>query len=777
MTQASVIAAVSAISLLPVAAPQVVAGDGTARLLEEITVTARKREEGLQDAPIAISAFTGDSLAYRGVTNIGQIAEFTPNLTFQNNPSFGGSSNAAAVYLRGVGQKEFLPTTEPGVGIYVDGVYIARSVGAIFDLIDIERVEVLRGPQGILFGRNTIGGAISLTTRKPTETLGGSASLTLGEDSRADFKGTVNLPLGDKLYSSLSLASFNRDGYVTREDGIDLGDDDTLTGRLALRWLPSDQLTLDLAVDMTRDRENGPAFTLADINFGNPVDPNTPPMVVINNVGANLAAGGPAVPCAVPGMAFNPAVPGCYDKRYIQGDDFNAGTAPAFSDMDLWGASLSAAWAISDGLELRSITAVRDLDSEFSRDGDHSPLLISQFFDSLEQQQFTQELQLLASSDRLNWILGLYYFEEDGDNINLLDFVVSSFRSGGRFDNEAKAVYGQLTYDLSDKLSATLGVRYTEEDKGFLPDQIIFDNPFQGSGDPQLDAPFLAAGERVLPFISKTVTVRETTPMVNLAYRLTGQLMAYASYSEGFKSGGFTQRVFPPLVAGFTAPAGTPDIDLIPTYEPEFVEVYELGLKYASSDRRLTINAAVFHTDYQDLQVQVFTSVAPVTENAASASIDGFELETQWVPGGGWVLNLGVGYLDAGYDELDEAVTLFPVHNDFERVSEWSWSGAASKEFSLKSGGAVVARMDWSYRSEFFNDSFNTPEIAQDAYSVLNASVAWSSADEAHRITFGATNLSGEEYLVTGVAGDAFQSREVIYARPTEWYLVYGFSF
>lgn len=755
------------------------AGSRISALIEEVTVTARKREEGLQDTPIAVSAFTGDALEYRGVSNIGQIADFTPNLTFQNNPSFGGSSSSAAVYLRGVGQKEFLPTTEPGVGIYVDGVYIARSVGAILDLIDVERIEVLRGPQGTLFGRNTIGGAISLTTKKPDEELGGKVELKVGSDDRTDLKAYANIPLTDTLFSRFSVASFKQDGYLTREDGVDLGDDDTLTGRIALRWIPSDNLQIDFAADATKDRENGPALHLLGINYGSPIDPDTPPMGVIHNVGANLAAGGPAAPCAFPGATLNPAVPGCWDDRYVQGDSFNAGTAPAFSESDLWSAGLTVDWTVNDALQIKSITAFRDLDSEFSRDGDHSPLLISQFYDSLEQEQFTQEFQFLgtAMEDRLQWILGLYYFQEEGDNVNLLDFVLSSFRSGGQYDNEASAIYAQTTFDVTDKMSLTLGLRYTDETKKFLPDQIIFNNPFQGSGDPNLDAPFLAAGSRILPFLEKELEIEETTPYLNLSYQWNDNLMTYLSYSEGFKSGGFTQRVFPPIVAPFTAPAGTPDIDLIPTFDPEFVEVYELGFKYSTDDNRLKLNGAIFHTDYDDLQVQVFTSVAPVTRNAASASIDGFELELQWAPGEGWLVDAAVGYVNAKYDDIDQATTFISGSNDFERVSEWTWSAAVSKEFFLGDMGTLIPRVDWAYRSEFHNDAFNTEIISQDSYDTLNANITWLSPNEAWKVVMGGTNLTDEEYLVTGIAGDAFQAYEGMFARGSEWYLTVGYTY
>lgn len=763
----------TAIGYLSTCAPVAISAPDNQWLMEEIIVTARKREEGLQDAPLSISAFTAQDLEYRGITNIAEIAAFTPNLVFQNNPSFGGASNTAAIYIRGVGQKEFLPTTEPGVGLYVDGVYIARSVGAILDLIDIERVEVLRGPQGTLFGRNTIGGALSITTRKPQQEFEGKLDLTYGTDAYSNLKGYINFGLTEKLFASINLSVAQQDGYVERTDGTDLGDDDTMVGRIALRWLASDNLEVNFTVDSTRDRENGPALNLVGINLGNPVDPDTPPFAVLHNIGANMAAGGPPVPCATPNAPLNLAVPGCYDNRYLASEGDNQGTAPAFSDTDILGSNLTLEWQISENLKFKSITAYRNLESEFGRDGDHSPLTISEFIDLMDQDQFTQELQFLGSTadTRLQWIVGIYYFEESGNNINLLDFTASRFRSGGKFDNESRAVFMQASYDLTDDLSLTAGLRYTDETKQFLPDQIIFENKFAGTGTP-LDAPFLQAGSRILPFLRKEIDISETSPLINLTYNFSNDLMVYASYSEGFKSGGFTQRVFPPIVVPFTAPAGTPDIDLIPTFEPEFVEVYELGFKWTAFENRLKLNGAIFHTEYDDLQIQVFTSVAPVTKNAASAEIDGFELELKALSDTGWFVELAVGYVDAAYTDIDEATTFVAKNNDFERISDWSVSGAISKDINLDIDGQLIARLDWSYHSSFFNDTFNTPIISQgDSYEVVNANIAWLDANQAWKVTLGVTNLLDDDYLITGIIGDAFQSYEQMENRGREWWI------
>jgi len=756
------------------------AQEGSGWQIEEVTVTARKREESLQDTPIAVTAFSGEGMEKRGMTKLNGIAAYSPNMSFQSNPSFGGASNAASIYIRGVGQKEFLPTTEPGVGLYVDGVYIARSVGAILDLVDIAQVEVLRGPQGTLFGRNTIGGAISITSQKPSEEFSGKISATVGTDSKRVIKGSVDIPLSDNLLSRISFADMQQDGYVHRTDGIDLGDDNTQTGRLNLLWTPSDSSEVNFSLEFSKDRENGPAMSLLGINLGNPIDPETPPMAVIHNVGANAAAGATnGAPCANPGMPINLAVPGCYDLRYKVGDDQNLGTAPAFSNSDFMASNLNVSLDLNDNISFKSITAWRDLDAEFARDGDHSPHRVSQFHDTLEQKQFTQEFQLLGNhfDDSLNWIFGLYYFKEDGNNVNTLDFVMSNFTSGGRFENTSKAAFGQATWNVNDWFSLTMGLRYTEEDKSFSPDQVILNNYFAGSGHPLLDAPFMQVGTRVLPFATDSQSISELTPMINASFHVSDELMVYSSYSEGFKSGGFTQRVFPPQVAGFTAPAGATDQELIPDFAPEFVEVYELGAKYTGLDGRLRINGAVFHTVYDDLQVQVFTSVAPVTKNAASAKITGWELETQWLPAENWLIEASYGWLNARYDDISFEETFIRADNEFERVPERTASIAINHDWDLGEAGILTGRLDWSYRSKEYMDSFNTELIAQPSYDLLNANLNWTSADEQWEVLLALKNLSDEKYLMTGIIGDAFQTYEGIYNRGREFSLTAQYHF
>ena len=754
-------------------------------LIEEVVVTARKREESLDDLPLSVTAFTGESLEARGVDQISQLANYSPNVTFQNNPSFGGASNNAAVYIRGIGAKEFTPTTDPGVGIYVDGVYIARSVGAILDLLEFERVEILRGPQGTLFGRNTIGGAVNITTVRPNNEFGGKVAFKGGTDERLDLQGTVNIPLSDEFFIKASAATFNQDGYVERLDGTDLGDDNTDTARFAARWIPSDRLTLDWSVDWTEDKENGPAMSLTDIRFGPvTIDPSTPPFVFFNNIAATLGGAvpnplppGPPPPECATDAAPVSANPLCYDDRYINGvNGVNEGTAPAFSETTVWGTSFDISWDVTDNLELRSITAYRSLESQFSRDGDHSPFTISQFFDDLDHEQVTQELQLLGSNfdQRLNWILGFYYFKEDGKNENLLDFNISSFRSGGFFDNSSIAVFAQGTYDITDRLHLTAGLRWTEDEKSFLPDQEIFTlNPALAGF---LSAPqqfIFTPGTPILPSVEKTLKENELTPMVNLSYDWSEELMTYVSYREGFKSGGFTQRVLPPLIPGITCSA-VPE-ECIPGFEPEFVTVYEGGFRYTSADSRLRLSGSVYYTDYEDLQISVFTSVAPVIQNAAGATIIGFELEGQYATSNDIFIEGSVGYTDAEYDEIDPT-TRVNVDNELERVPEWSLNASVSKDLFINNW-TVTPRLNWSYRSEHFNDAFNSPQLRTDDYHLLDFNLAVRDISERYSVTFGVTNITDEEYMISGVFGDAFSSYEGLFSRGREWYVRLGYNF
>ena len=752
----------------------------TSVLMEEITVTARRRPETLADLPMSVSAYGADSLEIRGIRRIDEIDRISPNIKFQNNPSFGGSSNSAAVRIRGIGSAEFTPTTDPSVGIFVDGVYLARTIGSILDILDFDQVEVLRGPQGTLFGRNTIGGVVNVTTKRPSEDFNAKISGTYGTDNWLDIRGSVNFPISDTFFAKISAGTFNQDGYVERSDGLDLGDRSSVVAKLDLRWEPSDAFVADFAFDVSSTEENGPAMSLIDIRFGpQTIDPSTPPFVFFNNVAATLGGavpnplppGPPPPECATDAAPVNIANPFCYDDRYISGvNESNQGDSASFSDVDVFGAALTLEWDINDWLALKSITSYREIDSQFARDGDHSPLVISAYADDLEQEQVSQEIQLLGDvmDGRFDWILGFYYFQEDGQNVNTLDFLISSFQSGGFFDNQSIAVFGQGTFDITDRWHLTAGVRWTEDERKFLPDQVIFTfNPDTAGFFSPMQQFIFQPGTPILPSVEAERSVDEVTPLINLSFDVTDSVMVYGMYSEGFKSGGFTQRVFPPLIPGATCPSLVP-VECIPGFEPEFVDVYEAGLRFNAPDNRLRILASAFYTDYEDLQISTFTSVAPVIKNAAAATITGFEVELQASPYDKFFIEASVGYTDPEYDEIDPS-TQVDLNNDFERVSEWTGHIGASKDFFI-GDWVATPRIDWSYQSNYFNDAFNSPQIGEDDFSLIDLSAAFLN-NKGFLVVAGVRNLTDKEYLATGVFGDAFSSFEGVYDRGRQWFV------
>lgn len=725
--------------------------------LEEVVVTARKREESLQDAPISITAFSGEGLEQRNITGLADISQITPNLVFNSSAPISGSSATASVFIRGIGQNDYTLVTEPGVGIYVDGVYIARSVGGALDLVDVERIEVLRGPQGTLFGRNTIGGAISITSKKPAEELGGKVQLTLGDDDLIDFKGKLDLPISDTLLSSIAISSRQRDGFVKNvQNGLDLGDDDSLSGRVALRWLPSDTVSIDFSVDGTKERENGAAsYAVAADGLS--------PLGAANNV-VFLAALGCAPP---PGPIANS---NCFNSQWVtNGKRISNGTHPQYSDLDIWGAGLTVEWELSDSLTFKSITSYRDLDSAFSQDADNSPVQQDHITHEYEQDQFSQEFQLLGSflDDRLKTVLGLYYFEEEGEDLNIVSFPVVLLNSGGSVDNESKAIFGQLTYDITDALSVTLGLRYTEDEKVFLPDQFVLDPRLSGAPPP---AGFgYVPGTRMLPLEEVPTDIDEITPMLNLSYDISDTAMLYFTYSEGYKSGGYDQRVFP-RTADFKAPS----------FDPEFVDSYELGFKYNSGDNRFRANGALFFMDYSDLQIAVVNeNIDVVTRNAGEAEIKGLELELAFIPADNWMLEASVGYTDAEYTKLSPGAVAAGLSksNDLVNTPELSISAAISYTQPFDSGASLAFRLDGSHRSEVFFDITNTDVIAQDDVDLVNFSVNFQSAG-AWSLGVGVTNLGDEDYHVNAFQHlNPFGIAYVNPAREREWWIRAGYEF
>ncbi len=755
--------------------------------LEEVLVTARKREESLQATPISIAAYTDKELEYRQISSTDRLSDITPNLTFDSGSPSSGSKSAAQIFIRGIGQTDFTPVTDPGVGLYIDGVYMARSVGNVLNFLDVERIEILRGPQGTLFGRNTIGGAISIFSKRPNQEKDASVRVQVGNDNMFYVSARANMPVSETFQANLALSSRNRDGYVTRPfDGVKTGDDDSLAARGSVLWTPTDSFELYVVADVTKIRENGSPTVSNGVNdrqafatFGNGLLDSCTGV----NINPNFGAGGP--PSFPPPGVGAGGAPGCVGPDSFAGPYTSNGTFPVKSDLDVWGISAEFTWDFSDYVSLKSITAHREMEMESSRDGDNTPANIFATQDFYDHEQFSQEFQFAgkAVDDRMSWLFGLYHFQEDGFNRNPVFLPVGSIQSGGLYDNNSQAAFFQTTYDMTTQWALTFGIRYTEDTKRFTPDQISlgdssasgFFEPtwpnFVGFYLPSVGAP-IAAGDRLATFAEFKEKFDDTNAMLNLSYQATDDVMIYGSYSEGFKSGGFSQR--------FTAFTVEPN-----SFQPETATTYEVGFKSDLLDHKARLNIALFHTDYDDLQIIIRESFNPITFNGGKASIDGGEIELTLVPTDRWYITAAIGYLDAGYDSLDPSVTegsnATPIHIDNKLVNtpEWSIALGAAYTFYIGEWATLVPRVDWSFHDDQFNDAVNEPRLFQDDYSLLNAGISLQTNDGRWEGILAFRNITDEEYVITGNSswGTSASYVDNYYGRPAEWSLSVQYNF
>jgi iron complex outermembrane recepter protein len=566
----------------PAAAPTESAG------LQQVEVTAQRRKEKLQDVPLAATSITALELESRGIANVADLAAIAPNLQVSLTP---GNSTTAQIAIRGSVTTNPALFWEPTVGMYVDGVYVGKSQGSVFDLVDLERVEVLRGPQGTLYGRNTLAGAINLITRKPSGEFGGSASVDFGNRNARVGKVALDLPALGIVKASVGLRTEKRDGWVKTSPGSsvpDLNDRDTQGARIAVNFDISRDLQVDYRFDSSKADQNS--------RFSQVVRSDLPA-----TLGIVVSQGRPTT-------------------ASIDG--------PSFETLDLKGHSLTGEWKLNAANTLKYIWAKRDMDWEDGLDLDGSPVPIAHTQRLSDYSQTSHELQLVGGVGALQYVAGLYAFEDDGFTNNPQSFFFGSatFDSRYGFTTKARSAYGQLDYKLSEALTLTGGVRRTKEDKTV--------SRLLSAGT----TPLIPAGT------AGATSFSSTTPMASVGYKLSEQLSVYARYAEGFKSGGFNGE------------AQTADETTTP-FRPEKVKSVELGLKSTLAGGKAQVNVALFRNRITDLQQAVFTasgSAASNIRNVGQASTQGVEIEAAYRPFTDLRLQLGYGYLDARFDELME---------------------------------------------------------------------------------------------------------------------------
>lgn len=695
--------------------------------LEVIQVTARRTAENLQTVPVAVTSIGAEDLKQKGIENITSVQQQSPNTTLQVSR---GTNSTLTAYIRGIGQQDPLWGFEPGVGIYLDDVYMARPQGAAMDIYDVERIEVLRGPQGTLYGRNTIGGAVKYVTKALTGDNEFAVRGTVGSYGQKDLKLSGQTAITDKLFIGAAGATYNRDGFGTY---LNTGDEnynkDIRTGRVSLQYQALDNLRFSFAADKTQDDSNskgGHRLTNSLLTGEAPLD----------NV---------------------------YDSKT---------SMPVDNSVETSGQSLTMAWDINANWTLKAITAKREgfTDTNIDFDSTIRPSLdVPAFY---EDEQTSNELQLLFNNDKFKFASGLYSFT--GDACGAFGTVLVAglgvtIENGGCVNTDSIAAYAQGTYQVNDQWSFTLGGRYTQDDK----DAAVYRYVYLGYKLPRDTANKIG----VQSDFTGDESFNHFSPRVGFEYQANDNMMMYGSYTDGFKSGGFDMRGNQSVNPN----AGDP-------YQPETVDTFELGVKSELWDRRLRLNAALFTSAYDDMQVTVQravnNTVASQVLNAASADINGLELEAVAVASDALQFNLVLGYTDAKFNEVMFYDAVTKTTTDVSGL--WSFANTpeltgtlGTKYTTALLGGELVFNANLYHRSE--TQIFELPSVLDfGGYTLFNAGATWYDASGNWDVSLQGRNLGNKETRIAGynfplLAGE--QTITAYYGDPRTVSLTVGYRF
>jgi iron complex outermembrane receptor protein len=703
--------------------------------IEEIVVTAQRREQDLQDVAIAVSAFSGENLRERGIVQSNRIGAQIPNLAIGTN---GGPDGTPSVVIRGVGLSDFSDANSGPIGIYVDDVYLKALRAQNFALFDLERLEVLRGPQGTLFGRNTTGGAVQYHSRKPGADP--EARLTVEAASDATYTGEVAVggALGANVAGRLAARYVDSDGWMSNGWLDEANDYEKLSWRGALAFDPTDALSILLKYEY--GRSDGNAFPVKGRGLLDPTD------------GSACSAGRvDAYECA-------------NALGYIEGDDDRTRARNDFEDRtetDYRSGLLRLDWQLSDAITLTSISAWVAVDTHQGEDSDGSPAGILNVILDSEGEQYSQEFRLSGASAAVNWVAGVYWLDDHNEGTphfalfpelvpvaeaGLLDdataAAVGSFTSLYDQDTTSAAAFAHLEYALTERLDLTVGARYTDE---------------QAEAELVTLATFpaypIAPGVQVPLADVPVVTMDDDIGDSNVSWKLgldfspRDGLMLYASASTGFTAGGFNTSA---VIEQFQA---------VP-FDPEEITAWEVGLKSRAFEERLQVNVALFRYDYDDMQV--FTDVVTASgvsgrlvQNAASGEMQGAELELTALPAQGLMLQFTAGYVDSELSDFSTqtfdpaagaVVTVDLSGNTTALTPEWNYSALVRYAWPL-AGGEASAQLAWNWQDAVFFSTDNTPGVAQDAYGLLDARVAWDAPEDRWQLSLWGRNLLDEDYL------------------------------
>jgi iron complex outermembrane receptor protein len=704
--------------------------------LEDIIITAERREASIQDTALSITAVTGDTLTQAGVTSTESLANVTPGLLVQR-------SVIGKISIRGVGNENYTISGDPGVAVHSDSVYVARAAAGLFDLFDINRVEVLRGPQGTLYGRNATGGVINVIPNTPTEEFGGRLSAEYGNYDKIRVEGMLNGGLAPGLSARVAVLGAWRDGYTTnvfpgaKARGLgDLDNQDLMAVRGQLAYA-GEGFRARLAVEYINDNSNLPPYKYLNVP--------TAPVVA----GQNYRIG----QLRVVEQGFELAVPGA--TRGVGTD------ADLFKTNQL-GIGLHLDFDIGD-LTLKSITGFRSTQFKWFNDGDGAPIFHVNYIQQDDNKQYSQELQLASQSDRIDWIVGVFGFRETGDTYIALPFTFGAnlpfyIDIRGDAKTRALAAFGEATFKATEQLKLTVGARYNNERRSIAGTYIINFGAL---------TPVPLAGKE---------TFNSFTPRFVVSYEPSDDLTVYGSVTRGFKSGGFN------LLA------------IQPSFDPEKVWSFEAGFKSQFLDNRLRFNANIFYMDYKDMQVGQIINLSSVITNAASSRLYGLEAELAAKPNDVFEFGGTLAYLNAKFKDFctgDPTRPTAPVSagcnaanpiqlkgNRLARSPEWALTGYFVLGDDFDGIGNVSLRGDIRYQSQMFFTQFNRtaaaqpPGVEQKSYAIANMRLTWTSESERFSVAGYVNNLFDKDYFTEVLESGAFNPQLVSqgYVAPPRTY-------
>lgn len=716
------------------------AGHDEAQRLDNVVVTARRREESIFDVPVAVSAFGESDLIEKQASAIDGLQGSVPNLNIVQGR---GSANSVNVFIRGIGQPDALQTFDPGVGMYVDDIYYSRINGALLSMFDVQQVEVLRGPQGTLYGKNSTGGAIKITTKNPFDDEGGAIEGTIGQFGRAEGRLYAGGQLSDTLAGSVAAAWLTHDGFISDAiSGRRYNDDDTKAVRAKLAYRPSDAFRATLTIDHTKQD--------ASLAMGRPMAPL---------IQTDLALGA---------VVLKPAPTEGFDYLVRTSFDSDKG-----QDMKHQGLTLAMEWDLSDNWLMKSITGHRRLKTDSYIDIDASEFELGDVLVALDQKQTSQEFQWqFDNGSNLQSTFGVFYMRENvpshqeayaddlfafaGTPIGFLRTIDDDLTS------KSTAAFAHVNWEFAPTWKLATGLRYTRDQKDY--DRTT--STFWG--------PILASINETVAFEGKK-SWTALTPSVSVQKNFTDRVMGYVSANRGFKSGGFNGR------ANSAVDAANP------VFDPEFVWTYEMGVKGTSSDGRFRGGASAFVSDYKDFQARVSQDVGsfPVL-NAAKLDIKGIELEGMALMGEATTLSAQVGWLDAKYKSFDD-FRLDPSYPGFDPnvnhdhvpfSPELTARIALNQGFYLGNGSMLSVGGDASYRAKTWLSVDNRDVLSQDAYTLLGLYSIWDSPDYTWQVRAGVRNLTDKEYKIEGQEfASVGNIQTAYYGWRRNWYLSVRYNF